>query len=108
MRDGVHIGGHVTIRQTLDVLMQLLKNLFLLVLPTVGIGLAVILSSRHFVVGAIERALFSSSPLFASDACSYLTNEEVERITGRELLFKLTSMPLFRYRTLATTLMPCT
>lgn len=42
----------------------------------------------------LSLALFSSTPLFASDACSYLTNEEVERVTGRELLFKLTSVPL--------------
>jgi hypothetical protein len=39
-------------------------------------------------------ALLGSTPAFASDACSYVTNEDVERVTGRKLLFQLTSMPL--------------
>ena len=39
-------------------------------------------------------ALLGSTPVFASDACSYVTNEDVEHVTGRKLLFQLTSMPL--------------
>jgi hypothetical protein len=39
-------------------------------------------------------ALLGSTPVFASDACSYVANEDVERVTGRKLLFQLTSMPL--------------
>jgi hypothetical protein len=39
-------------------------------------------------------ALLSPTPVFAGDGCSYLTNEEVEQVLGRKLLFHLTSTPL--------------
>ena len=47
---------------------------------------------------AILTALLLGAPgaknLMAADECAFLTNEEIEKITGRELLFKLRSMPL--------------
>jgi hypothetical protein len=40
-------------------------------------------------------ALMTCQPLLAAEGCPYLTDAEVEEVTGRELsLFKLTSLPL--------------
>lgn len=38
--------------------------------------------------------LSASQPVLAEEPCPFLSNAELEEITGRKLLFKLTSMPL--------------